>query len=463
MFDFLKKKISKLVDSFSSRLSKKEGEKIEAPTPEMPIEKPVEEIKPVIEIKVPETVEKIQEPSVIEEKKQEVVEKTEAQKTVPESVERGAAPETADIVGGEITAPEPESVLPEKGSHPEPKTIREIKERVEESVTELKPEPEAIVETKGEPVFETQVVKPQAEEKPKEKKSWLKIVSERIFKKIAERKLEEKDLGPFLEELETDLLESDVALEVVDKIKDDLRKLLVGREIGRGQEKQIILGSIKQSLTDVLSVPKMALKELSKTKKPFVILFLGFNGNGKTTTIAKVAKWIIDNGKSCVIAASDCFRAAAIDQIEEHANRLGVRLIKHQYGSDPAAVAFDAIAHAKANDIDFVLIDTAGRTHTNVNLMNEMQKMIRVNKPDLKVLVVDSLIGNDAVSQAKTFDKDIGIDAVIFTKVDINPKGGSIMSVSYLLKRPILFLCMGQEYSDIKEFDRDWFVSQLVG
>ncbi|MFH8108750.1 MAG: signal recognition particle-docking protein FtsY, partial [Candidatus Aenigmatarchaeota archaeon] len=195
-------------------------------------------------------------------------------------------------------------------------------------------------------------------------------------------------------------------------------------------------------------------------KKPFVILFLGFNGSGKTSSLAKLGKWLVDGGYTCVFAASDTFRAASIEQLEEHAKKLGIRVIKHKYGADPAAVAFDAIAHAKANGIDFVLIDTAGRAHTNKNLMEQMNKIVKVAKPDLKVLVVDSLTGNDAVIQARLFN-EVGIDAVIFTKVDVNEKGGAILSVTHELKKPILFLSHGQEYQEIEKYDANKFVNVL--
>ena len=190
-------------------------------------------------------------------------------------------------------------------------------------------------------------------------------------------------------------------------------------------------------------------------------MFIGFNGSGKTTSLAKLGKWLIDEGHSCVFAASDTFRAASLEQLEEHANKIGVKVVKHKYNADPAAVAFDAIAHAKANGIDFVLIDTAGRAHTNRNLMEEMQKIIKVNKPDFNILVIDSMTGNDAVLQARMFN-EVEIDAVIFTKVDVNEKGGAILSVTHELKKPILFLGLGQEYSDFIKFDAKDFVDKLM-
>ncbi|HLC59220.1 MAG TPA: signal recognition particle-docking protein FtsY [archaeon] len=418
MFDSLKKKLSKLVDVFSKKIEKKE-------------EKKEEQVQ-----KVEEVVKKI-EPQILEGNPEQIIEE------IKEKVEA---------------------------------KVPEIKEKVEEVIKEITPvappveeeEKEILekIDAKHEPEIEKIIEEPKPEikiETKKEKKSWIKKISEKIVKTITEKNLDEKDVEPFLDDLERELLESDVALEVVEKIKKDLKIFLTERTIQRGHEKEYILDSIRKSLEGILSLSEIDLKAMGKTKKPFVILFLGFNGNGKTTTIAKVAKWMLDNKFSCVISASDCFRAAAIDQIEEHSNKLGVRLIKHTYGADPAAVAFDAISHAKANGIDFVLIDTAGRTQNNVNLMREMEKIVRVSKPDLKVLVIDSLIGNDAVAQAKTFNEMIGIDSVIFTKTDINPKGGSILSISYMIKKPILFVTVGQEHEDIRSFSKKWFIDQLLG
>jgi fused signal recognition particle receptor len=217
---------------------------------------------------------------------------------------------------------------------------------------------------------------------------------------------------------------------------------------------------------EILHIPGIDLTMLAKQKSeqksgPVVIVFLGFNGSGKTTSLAKVGDWLKEKGFSVVFAAADTFRAAAEEQLEEHAAKIGVKVIKHRYGADPAAVIFDAIEHAKANGIDFVLADTAGRAHTNKNLMDQMQKIIKVNKPDLKILVIDSLTGNDAVLQARMFN-EVGVDGLIFTKVDVNEKGGAILSVTHELKKPILFLALGQTYKDFKRFDANEFVNLLL-
>ena len=298
--------------------------------------------------------------------------------------------------------------------------------------------------------------------KPKlEKKSFISKIFEKAVKTVTERKLEEKDLLPVLSELETDLIEADVAIEVAERIKADLVKELVGKEIKRGKEKDEIVGAFKKSLMEILSVSDIDLKKIAAEKKPVVLLFLGFNGSGKTTSIVKLANWLKEQGLTCVLAAADTFRAASLEQLEEHAKKIGVRMIKHKYGADPAAVVYDAVEHAKAKGINFVLADTAGRVHVNKDLMEEMKKIVRVNKPDLKILVIDSMTGNDAVLQARGFGS-IGVDAVIFTKVDVNEKGGAILSVTNELKKPILFLGLGQQYKDFERFDAEKFVNTLL-
>ncbi|MDI6826105.1 MAG: signal recognition particle-docking protein FtsY [Candidatus Aenigmarchaeota archaeon] len=297
------------------------------------------------------------------------------------------------------------------------------------------------------------------------KKGIIKKVFEKVTKKVLEKRISEKDLEEVLENLEFSLLEADVAFEVAEKIKEDLKKNLVGKEVRRGKVKDMIIQSFKDTFSEILDVTKIDLenivKEAKKENRPVILIFFGFNGCGKTTSLAKLGKWLRNSGYSCVFAASDTFRSAALEQLEEHAKKVGVEVIKHKYGADPAAVAYDAIAHAKTRGINFVLIDTAGRAHTNRNLMEQMQKIIRVSKPDLKILVMDSLVGNDAILQAKMFN-ELGIDAIIFTKVDVNQKGGAILSVSHLLNKPILFLGTGQSYSDFKEFDKEWFINQLL-
>jgi fused signal recognition particle receptor len=192
-------------------------------------------------------------------------------------------------------------------------------------------------------------------------------------------------------------------------------------------------------------------------------MFVGVNGTGKTTTISKLSEYFVSKGFTPVIAASDTFRAGAIEQITHHANNLGVKIIKHQKGADPAAVAYDAVEHAKAQKKEVVLIDTAGRMQTNVNLMDEMKKIQRVVKPDLIIFVGDALTGNDAVEQATKFNNAVGFDGIILTKADADAKGGAALSIGYVVQKPILFLGTGQSYSDLMEFHPEWMVEQVLG
>ena len=203
------------------------------------------------------------------------------------------------------------------------------------------------------------------------------------------------------------------------------------------------------------------MAEKRKANKPLVIVFVGINGSGKTTTIAKMAKYFMNNDFKIVMVASDTFRAAAIQQLEEHANNLGVKMIKHDYGSDPAAVAFDGIQYAESHGIDVVLVDTAGRLHSNVNLMDELKKIIRVSKPDLKIFIGESITGNDCVEQAQKFNEAVGIDGIVLSKADVDEKGGAALSVAYVTGKPILFLGTGQEYGDLQKFDKSVVLSNL--
>jgi len=277
--------------------------------------------------------------------------------------------------------------------------------------------------------------------------------------------LTDNDVSDALSDLEMDLIGNDVAMEAAGAIINELRKKIVGREVDKGSLDQFIKDSLKQTIIEVLTPEKEVdlLDQIKNSPKPYKIVFFGVNGTGKTTTIAKVARHLMDNGLSVVLAAGDTFRAGAIEQIETHAEALGVRVIRHQKSGDSAAVIFDAIEHAKARNIDVVLADTAGRMQTNVNLMDEMKKIIRVNKPDMRIFVGDSLTGNDAIEQAERFHKEIGIDAVILTKMDADSKGGSALSISYITKRPIIFIGMGQKYGDLKRFDSVWFAEQITG
>ena len=289
-----------------------------------------------------------------------------------------------------------------------------------------------------------------------------------LVEKISTTELKAENLRPILSNFKLNLIENDVAVEVADHVCKELEKRLDGIQIKRLEDrKEIVRKNLHEILLSILTSDKMIslleqVKEKRRTNEPYVIVFVGINGTGKTTSIAKVAKLLMKNGYSVILACSDTYRAGSIEQLEEHAKRLGVRMIKHKYGADPAAVAYDAIAHAKAHGVSVVLIDTAGRIQTNKNLMNELGKIKRVIDPDLTVLTVDALTGNDAVMQAEEFHKSVGIDGTILTKVDADVKGGAALSVTYVTEKPIVFIGTGQKYEDLEEFNPERFTQMIL-
>jgi len=359
---------------------------------------------------------------------------------------------------------------------------REKTERAKKPVEKLKPEKKAKKPGKPKPLKAEKRIRPEkkwevGEPLKEEKKGFLAklrkksetprgrkpTIKERIAGKVLERKVSERDIDSLFEEMELGLIEANVALETIDFLKTRMKEYLVGRQLKRGKiEKEIEL-TLEKILIEIFDQGKINLETLTRSKKPLCIVFLGFNGSGKTTSIAKLGKYLTNKGFSAVLAAGDTFRAASIEQLEVHGNKLGLKVIKHKYGSDSAAVIYDAIEHAKAKGIDFVLADTAGRSHANQDLMDELKKVVRVNKPDLKILVMDSLTGNDLIDQSKNFDSAVGIDGMIFTKVDVNEKGGGMLSACFAVKKPILYIGKGQEYGDIEIFDAKKFVRDLMG
>ena len=287
-----------------------------------------------------------------------------------------------------------------------------------------------------------------------------------MFSFITAKTISEKHLEDILWELEMGLLEGDVAMEVASEVVDSVKDDLVGRKIKRSNDiTEYTFNALRDAVFDIINIPGKSMTDMIEDKKangePLVVMFVGINGTGKTTTIGKLANYYLKKGYTPVIAAADTFRAGAIEQVTYHADNVGVKIIKHQKGSDPAAVAFDAVEHARAQNKDLVLIDTAGRMQTNTNLMDEMKKIKRVAKPDLVVFVGDALTGNDATEQASKFNDAIDVDGVILTKADADSKGGASLSIGYVIKKPILFLGMGQGYDDIKEYDADWMIDQL--
>jgi len=305
------------------------------------------------------------------------------------------------------------------------------------------------------------------EEEPLEEKTpepGSKGFFQRITSRIQKTKISEEDFKEYADDLELILLENNVALEVVDKIIEDLKEKIVDKEITRKEIEITIKQSLKDVIWDILIEPFDLLEKIKKREdksKPYIILFCGINGSGKTTTIAKLANLLKSKDIKCTLAAGDTFRAAAIDQLKKHGNKLKIHVIAQDYGSDPAAVGFDAIKYAEKHNLDCVLIDTAGRMHTSTNLLREIEKISRVCNPDLKIFVGESITGNDATEQVKAFNESIGIDAIILSKADIDEKGGTALSVGRVTEKPILYLGTGQEYKDLEAFNKEKFIEKL--
>ena len=283
---------------------------------------------------------------------------------------------------------------------------------------------------------------------------------------FSEKDLNEKDIEDVLFELEINLLESDVATEVIDSIKDSLKEKIIGSRV----EKKNIQNFVKQSLIEFISetfdnaghVDLVArINEKKSSNEPFIVVFVGINGTGKTTSLAKVANILKNEKLSVVIAAADTYRAGAIEQLREHTNRLNLKIIAQNYGSDPAAVAKDAVLYAKSHKVDCVLVDTAGRMQTSSNLMEQIAKITKVVKPDMKIFVGDSLAGNDTVNQAREFHKQVNFECSILTKSDADARGGAALSIVNVTSSPIIYVGVGQEYDDIVKFSKQTFLENV--
>ena len=421
MFKFLKKKLKRFEDQLEAELEKEiEKEKnVEEPEPE----KPKIEEKPIIK----EPIEKKPEPEKKEIKKEETLPKPE-----------GPVEEVVKEDKKKILEPKP------KEKERKRRILRDKRKREEEIDKQI----ERSIETELEHTLKT-------------KRSIEEVVT---TDKRSARGISEDKLDNLLWELEVGLLESDVAYTVIESIKKDIKEELRHASFERGRINEMVEGVLKNAISHVLKSNEIDFMEFIKnTKKPIVIMFVGVNGSGKTLAIAKIATLLKKNSISSVMAAGDTFRAGAIEQLSIHAEKVGVKIIKNGPGADPAAVAYDAIDHAKAKHKDVVLLDTAGRVQTNINLMDEMAKIKRVAKPDLIVFVGDALSGNDAVEQAKRFNEIVGLDGVILTKVDTDAKGGSALSVAYTIGKPLLFIGMGQEYEDQVPFDAQWMIDNIFG
>jgi len=341
-----------------------------------------------------------------------------------------------------------QETLPQKPVEQE--TGQVPQETIEEEIVEETPEPtaEAIAE------------------EPRKLKA--KIGAASKIKRVFGREIEikETDLKDLVWELELSLLEADVEQTTAEEICREISNALTGKKIKGGEGIGNVLNQkIRETLAAMMETKEMdILKEIKTQKeKPYRILFIGPNGAGKTTSIAKLTHMLQNKGLKVLWSASDTFRAASIEQLEKHAEKLGVRVVKHDYGADPAAVAFDTIKAAQSKGTDVVMIDSAGRQETDRNLMQELQKIERVTQPDLKIYVGESFTGQALLQQAQEYDKIIGIDAFILTKIDCDAKGGTIISLLYKLKKPVAFIGTGQEYKDLQKFEPGFVLKRVIG
>ena len=363
--------------------------------------------------------------------------------------------------------PAPVTEKPETTSEPTPSAEPVVVP--EPKVEPVKEEPKVEEPVKEEPKLsrkELLKLKKQEKKEAKEAKHNSSHSEETSASPVSEssgKKIKEDPLNEILDELEIILLEADVAYPVVEEIKEGVRENLVGKKYDRSYSlEEVVELAVKDAVRSVLKINEFDFDQWIEGKdRPTVIMFVGINGTGKTTAIAKIANRLQKGGKTVVMAACDTFRAGAIEQLTFHSEKLGCKIVKQEHDADPAAVAYDAIEHAKSKRKDVVLIDTAGRMQTNNNLIEEMKKIVRVSKPDLKVFVGDSLAGNDAIEQAKVFDAAIGIDAVILTKIDTDAKGGAALSIAHTIGKPIAFVCNGQEYDDIVKFNTEWMIDRM--
>ena len=277
--------------------------------------------------------------------------------------------------------------------------------------------------------------------------------------------IDEEDLEAPLRELEFALLESDVEMTVAEEILDQIRSELVGEERKFTESTgALVEDALRDALLSVIDVGQFDfLDEIAAREKPVTVVFTGVNGVGKTTSIAKVASYLEERGFSTVLANGDTYRAGANQQIQEHADALGLKCISHEQGGDPTAVVYDAVEYAEANDVDVVLGDTAGRLHTSDDLMSQLAKLDRVVEPDLTIFVDEAVAGQDAVNRAREFDDAAEIDGTILTMADADSQGGAAISVSHVTGKPILFLGTGQGYDDLQPFDPEALVDDLVG
>ncbi len=446
VFGFLKKKITGFIDKLTGKEETGEAPKETPPAPLESTSKVIDEKESVSEQIVESPA---QAPKPVKPPKEKKVESV-----IPSPKEHEKPPEKKEKMPTE-----------------EPPRPKEKKERVVSPKKGVAPieKPNEAIAPKPAPAEEI-IVPPSVSvnseklpEQPKERKVKVGILGTLKSVITGDVEIKEQDVSEMLGSLELELIESDVALEVAEEIVKELRLRLIGQKIKKGELTQFIKRSIEETLVGIISADTFDLVlRISSLQKPAKVMFIGTNGSGKTTTIAKVAHLLTAHEKTVVLAAADTFRAAAIEQLATHAERLGVKIIKRDYGADPTAVAYDAVSYATAHKLDAVLIDTAGRQETNFNLLNEMKKLRRVIQPDITIFIGESIAGNAIISQISEFKNEIGVDAVILTKLDCDAKGGTVLSISKVTGVPIIYLGTGQKYEELEKFDAQEIVRRIL-
>ena len=522
MFGFLKKKIAGFSEKLKGRAEEKaiatpskeplpveEPKPVEAPKKVEPIqEAPVETIsqikpEPVIEQTkeetVPESIAKIpvKEPAeILEEKVEEVeeeekdFEKFETEDAAKEDKDIAALAELKKEMGEDLEEekeiPEVKEELKEEVAEEKEapvkkkKAVTEVKEKIDDFEEELEEREELKEDFIGtEQTGLEDIAEEVEDETPSEKSRDIKLKTLEEEKRELKAKvgmggklkgrlfggveIKESEVTDLLWELELSLLESDVEQDAAHELVTKIKERIVGQKVPVRNLDAFLSKQIKEILKEMMNTKQIDLiEEIKKKNSPYVILMLGPNGAGKTTHIAKLSKHFMDKGLKVIWAAGDTFRAAAIDQMEVHAERLGVRVVKHQYGADPAAVGFDAVKAAEANGIDVVLIDTAGRQETNKNLMEELKKINKVVQPDMKIYVGEAYAGQSLLEQAQEFDEAVGIDGFILSKIDTDAKGGTTISLLYKMDKPILYVGTGQEYDDLEVFTPEFVLNRIL-
>ncbi|MFH1248784.1 MAG: signal recognition particle-docking protein FtsY [archaeon] len=437
MFGFLKEKLKSFFHRSKDEIEKKKSL----------VQTPAEEVEQKKESVVQEQKEEeVQEAEEVIEKKEEDKETLDEEKE-KRGVEKK---EIVEEISGDKEEEEAEEDLEEKED-----IISDLvggQEDVRIDWKELPRTEEEKKEEEHESIRQEPLKLERREEKKEEKKAGF---FSRLKEKFETTSLNEESFEKLWSNLDEILIENNVAIATIDSIKKKLKEELLGKDVKKSEMEEHIKQSLKNSISSLLIEPFDLIEKIKNSEKPFVIAFFGINGTGKTTTIAKIANMLKENGLSAVLAAGDTFRAASIEQISKHGANLGIDVIKQDYGADSAAVGYDAIAYAKAHNRDVVLIDTAGRMHTEKNLMREMEKICKVTKPHMKIFIGESIVGNDVVEQAKAFNDSISIDGIILTKADVDERGGAAISIGNITGKPVLFLGTGQGYKDIEIFEKE--------